>query len=68
MTANKPLLLAAQGYHLEDHQPDWDVAWSSSLDGNLGTGARLQVALSPGEHTLTARIADVDEHVVVQSQ
>src|SRR5207302_1165931 len=35
------------------------IAWSSSLDGPLGTGASLgTTALRPGTHTITARATD----------
>ncbi len=34
------------------------IVWASSLDGDLGTGASLSVTLSPGDHTMTARISD----------
>lgn len=32
--------------------PD-QLTWSSDLDGDLGSGSYLEVALSPGEHTIT---------------
>ena len=31
------------------------VSWSSSLDGNLGTGAQISCRLSAGTHIITAR-------------
>ena len=31
------------------------VSWSSSLDGNLGTGAQISCRLSAGTHVITAR-------------
>ena len=31
------------------------VSWSSSLDGNLGTGAQISCCLSAGTHIITAR-------------
>ncbi len=35
------------------------IAWSSSIDGPLGVGATLTVpALSPGQHVVTAHVAD----------
>ena len=55
-------LLSAYAYDLEDGAlPDSAVTWSSSLDGELGTGASLPTAdLSRGTHELTLRVADSD--------
>jgi hypothetical protein len=53
--ARVPITLAAQGYHLEARKAGFDgIEWTSSLDGPLGSGAHLPVALSAGEHRLTA--------------
>lgn len=35
------------------------LVWSSDVDGELGTGATLQVTLSTGSHTLTLTATDV---------
>lgn len=35
---------------------DATVTWSSSIDGDLGSGEDLEVSLSEGQHTLTATI------------
>src|SRR5205823_659814 len=44
---------------LEDGTISPSIAWSSSLDGALGTGASLPVStLRSGTHTITARITD----------
>ncbi len=42
----------------EDGDLSASIAWRSSLDGNLGSGASLSVSLSEGSHTITAAIAD----------
>ena len=34
------------------------IKWHSSIDGDLGTGQQIQFALSEGEHTITATVAD----------
>jgi hypothetical protein len=57
LPAGRPVLLAAQGYHLEERRPAYDeIAWESSRAGALGIGARVLAALEPGEHTITARL------------
>ncbi|MGF1485223.1 MAG: PQQ-dependent sugar dehydrogenase [Opitutales bacterium] len=42
----------------EDGDISNDVVWSSSLDGNLGSGASINVSMSEGTHTVTAIITD----------
>ena len=34
------------------------LAWSSSIDGSVGTGASFSAALSDGNHTITASVTD----------
>jgi hypothetical protein len=66
LAAGQPVLLAAQGYHLEERQPAYDeIAWESSRIGALGTGARVLAALEPGDHTLVARLHDASAEVAV---
>lgn len=66
LPAGQPVLLAAQGYHLEERRPAYDeIAWDSSRAGALGTGARVLAALEPGEHTITARLHDTSAEVAV---
>ncbi len=49
------VVLAAQGYHVEERRPNFDeITWSSSLDGHVGQGAQLIAILNPGDHTITA--------------
>jgi leucyl aminopeptidase len=50
--------LAGTASDAEDGALDDRLAWSSSLDGDLGTGATLAVTLSPGMHVITAKAAD----------
>lgn len=57
--------LSAQAFHLEERQASDDVSWSSSLDGALGSGARLPVSLSRGRHVLTATAREASASVAV---
>ncbi len=43
---------------VEDGDLSAALAWSSSRDGSLGTGADVQVPLSLGSHTITAVVTD----------
>jgi hypothetical protein len=66
LRSGEPVLLAAQGYHLEERRPSFDgIAWTSSLDGGLGEGAQVLAALSAGDHTITATMLDVAAEVQV---
>jgi len=42
----------------QDGDLSFAIAWSSSADGPLGTGPSLAHLLSPGPHTVTARVTD----------
>ena len=67
--AGVPVLLAAQGYHLEERRPGTEpIVWTSSIDGGLGEGGEVLAALSPGEHTITATMAGVSADVTVDVQ
>ena len=50
--------LAGSASDQEDGNLSGNVAWLSSRDGQLGTGASLQRVLSVGSHTITASVAD----------
>jgi hypothetical protein len=52
--AGEPIRLYGQGFYQEENQPELELLhWSSSLDGELGTGQALMLEkLSPGEHTI----------------
>jgi hypothetical protein len=54
--------LEASAFDLEDRAlPGESIRWSSSIDGDLGTGAELATrALSAGRHVLTATATDSD--------
>jgi len=46
-------------FDLEDGQIDGDISWSSNVDGNLGSGATINVStLSLGTHIITASVVD----------
>jgi hypothetical protein len=57
-----PIALHAAAWDMEDLMlPDEDIAWSSSLDGGLGTGHLLITNdLSPGNHVLSVTGTDLD--------
>jgi hypothetical protein len=58
------VLLAAQGYHLEERRPSFnEIIWTSSIDGGLGRGAQVMATLSTGEHTITATMLEVSSKV-----
>lgn len=42
----------------QDGDLSQNIVWSSSRDGQLGTGSSIQVTLSPGEHVITAQVTD----------
>jgi hypothetical protein len=42
----------------EDGSLSSKIAWSSSRDGSIGSGASFQKVLSTGSHTITARVTD----------
>ncbi len=44
----------------EDGALSGAIAWSSSLDGLLGTGASINATLSVGTHLVTASVTDAD--------
>ena len=54
-----------------DDDEDGDLAaaitWSSSLDGDLGTGGTIQATLSEGMHTVTATAQDADTNTGMAS-
>jgi hypothetical protein len=56
--SNDTIVLAATATDPEDGIISDDIAWTSDLDGNLGTGATLSTILSIGVHSLTASITD----------
>ncbi len=59
-----PLWLQGYACDLEDGTlPDTALRWSSSRDGNLGTGSQVLVILSPGEHVITLTATDSDGNV-----
>lgn len=57
-----PVLLHASAWDLEDLMlPDASIAWTSSIDGDLGTGREFILdTLSPGTHVITVTGVDTD--------
>src|SRR5581483_12086292 len=59
MVVPGPMTLAATATDLEDPDLGAAVAWTSSLDGALGTGTPLTVGtLRSGTHTISATVVD----------
>jgi YD repeat-containing protein len=59
ITLGDTLLLVSSANDTEDGDLSPSVQWSSSLDGDLGTGADITVnTLSLGVHTITALVTD----------
>jgi hypothetical protein len=55
LAADLPVVLAAQAYHIEERTASVDgIHWSSSVDGDLGTGGWVRPVLSRGDHRITA--------------
>lgn len=52
------ITLAATATDAEDGNISQSIVWSSSLDGQLGSGSNQSVNLSAGSHTLTAIVSD----------
>jgi len=54
-----PVICAATATDREDGDLSARIVWSSSVDGELGTGAMLTIStLSVGRHMITARVTD----------
>jgi cysteine-rich repeat protein len=61
LLAGQPVVLSATAADSQGGDLSSRVVWTSDRDGPLGAGATLTVtSLSPGRHTLTARVADRD--------
>ena len=50
--------LIATATDIEDGDISSNLAWSSNIDGSLGTGSNLIINLSLGVHTITADVTD----------
>ncbi|MEQ1851565.1 MAG: HYR domain-containing protein, partial [Chthoniobacteraceae bacterium] len=58
-TAHLPVTLAASAADAEDGSITGSIAWSSSINGPIGTGGTISVAsLAVGTHTITAAVTD----------
>jgi len=57
-TEGTPIGFTATATDVEDGDLSAGLAWSSDLDGALGTGASISTALSVGTHTITAAVTD----------
>ncbi len=57
-SSNQTITLTAAASDNEDGDISGNIVWSSDLDGDLGTGASLNVSLTVGVHTITALVED----------
>ena len=61
-------VLEGSAYDPEDEILDESaLAWTSSLDGGLGTGSIVLASLSPGQHIITLTATDSDGNVTTDS-
>jgi leucyl aminopeptidase len=58
LPGSRAVQLAGTAADAEDGAISDRLAWTSSVDGALGTGATRSVTLSPGVHTITAAVQD----------
>ena len=59
-TINRAIVFGGTANDPEDGDLTATIAWSSSLDGSIGTGASISIsALSLGTHTITASATDL---------
>jgi hypothetical protein len=68
ITPGTPLLLQGYAYDLEDGTlGETALHWSSSRDGDLGTGSQVLVSPSPGQHIITLTATDSDGNQATDS-
>ncbi|MCL4780048.1 MAG: dockerin type I repeat-containing protein [Gammaproteobacteria bacterium] len=58
MASGTAINLQATATDVEDGNLSAAISWASSLQGVLGNGSSLGVALLPGDHTVTATVID----------
>ena len=56
--AGTTVTLSGTASDVEDGNVSAKIVWTSSINGNLGTGATVSAALSSGTHTITAKVTD----------
>ncbi|GAB6094094.1 hypothetical protein JCM14469_03460 [Desulfatiferula olefinivorans] len=56
--AGQSCILCSRAEDPEEGDISADILWTSSLDGNLGSGAVIETRLSYGRHTLSAAVTD----------
>lgn len=57
-TEGSPVMFQGSATDAEDGDLASSLVWISSVDGQIGSGASFQKTLSPGNHTITARVTD----------
>jgi subtilisin family serine protease len=53
-----PISFAGSASDTEDEDLTASLAWTSSIDGSIGSGGNFSTALSDGDHTITASVTD----------
>ena len=59
-----PVTLTASATHATQGNISSGIQWTSSIDGNIGTGGTVLASLSLGTHTITAQVTDTAGHTV----
>lgn len=58
VTEGDPTVFSGTAIDAEDGDISSSISWLSDLDGPLGVGASILVGLTPGSHTIAARVVD----------
>ncbi len=58
VSGGTPIVFTGSANDLEDGNLTAALVWTSSLDGNLGTGGTFTRTLTPGTHVITAKATD----------
>jgi hypothetical protein len=62
--ADQAAWLQGQGLHLEEERAELEqLAWASSIDGQLGTGPLVEAHLSQGSHRITLTVGNAQASV-----
>lgn len=56
--ADQTIQFSGSAFDWDEQIPDANLTWSSSIDGELGTGPAITTSLSQGEHVITLTAVD----------
>ncbi|MEZ4521398.1 MAG: S8 family serine peptidase [Thermomicrobiales bacterium] len=56
--ADQTIQFSGSAFDWDETIPDGNLSWSSSIDGELGTGGEITASLSQGEHVITLTATD----------